>query len=322
MDTFVDSSWYFYRYCSPHDDQAVFDKDAVRRWMPVAQYVGGVEHAILHLLYMRFFAHVLHDIGLIDFDEPMLRLINQGQVINQGKAMSKSLGNGVDLGEQIDKFGVDAVRLTMVFAGPPDEDIDWADMSPESSLRFLQRAYRLVSAVTSSAEVEPAAGNHELRQATHRAIAEITELLASSRFNVAVARVMELVNAARKAIDTPTIGGADPAVREACGFVAQALSLVAPYVAEEMWAGLGYEPSVADSVWPTADPALLVRDSVVLVVQVQGKVRAKLDVSPDIGEEDAQALALADPGVQRALDGRPVAKIVVRLPKLISIVPG
>ena len=320
MDTFVDSSWYFYRYCSPHDDEAAFDGAAVRRWMPVAQYVGGVEHAILHLLYMRFFAHVLHDIGLIDFNEPMLRLINQGQVINQGKAMSKSLGNGVDLGEQIDRFGVDAVRLTMVFAGPPDEDIDWSDMSPESSLRFLQRAYRLVTAVTSAPEADPAAGDLSLRQATHRAIAEITELLASSRFNVAVARVMELVNATRKAIDIPAVGGGDPAVREACGFIAQALSLVAPYVAEEMWDGLGYEPSVATSAWPTADPALLVRDSVVLVVQVQGKVRAKLDVSPDISEADAQALALADPAVQRALDKRAVAKIIVRLPKLISIV--
>jgi len=322
MDTFVDSSWYFYRYCSPGDDAGAFNPEDVSRWMPVDQYVGGVEHAILHLLYMRFFAHVLHDMGLIDFNEPMLRLLNQGQVINKGKAMSKSLGNGVDLGEQIDKYGVDAVRLTMVFAGPPDEDIDWADMSPESSLRFLQRAYRLAASVTSDAGVDLAKGDLALRQATHRTIAEITDLLASTRFNVAVARIMELVNATRRAIDSPDVGGADPAVREACGFIAQALSLVAPYVAEEMWAGLGYEPSVANSIWPTADPALLVRDSVVLVVQVQGKVRAKLDVAPTIGEADAEALALADPGVVKALDGRAVAKVIMRLPKLVSIVPA
>ena len=130
MDTFVDSSWYFFRYCSPGDDEGPFDPEDVRRWMPVAQYVGGVEHAILHLLYMRFFTKVLHDMGMVDFDEPMRRLLNQGQVINQGKSMSKSLGNGVDLGAQIDAFGVDAVRLTVVFAGPPEEDIDWADVSP------------------------------------------------------------------------------------------------------------------------------------------------------------------------------------------------
>ena len=322
MDTFVDSSWYFYRYCSPGDDAGAFNPEDVSRWMPVDQYVGGVEHAILHLLYMRFFAHVLHDMGLIDFNEPMRTLINQGQVINKGKAMSKSLGNGIDLGQQIDKYGVDAVRLTMVFAGPPDEDIDWADMSPESSLRFLQRAYRLAASVTSPADVDFSKGNLTLRQATHRTIAEITELLASTRFNVAVARIMELVNATRRAIDSPEIGGADPAVREACGFVAQALSLVAPYVAEEMWDGLGYQPSVANSAWPAADPALLVRDSVVLVVQVQGKVRAKFDVAPDISEADAEALVLADSGVVKALDGRGVAKVIMRLPKLISIVPA
>ncbi|MCL2652550.1 MAG: leucine--tRNA ligase [Propionibacteriaceae bacterium] len=322
MDTFVDSSWYFYRYCSPGDEAGAFNPKDVSRWMPVDQYVGGVEHAILHLLYMRFFAHVLHDMGLIDFNEPMLRLLNQGQVINKGKAMSKSLGNGVDLGEQIDKFGVDAVRLTMVFAGPPDEDIDWADMSPESSLRFLQRAFRLVKGVTSPGGVDFAKGDVGLRQVTHRSIAEITDLLASTRFNVAVARIMELVNATRRAIDAPEVGGADPAVREACGFIAQALSLVAPYVAEEMWEGLGYQPSVATSTWPTADPALLVRDSVVLVVQVQGKVRGKFDVSPDITEAEAEALALADPGVAKALDGRTVAKVIMRLPKLVSIVPA
>jgi len=320
MDTFVDSSWYFYRYCSPGFADAPFDPEAVRRWMPVAQYVGGVEHAILHLLYMRFFAHVLHDMGLIDFNEPMLRLMNQGQVILDGKAMSKSLGNMVDLGGQIDEFGVDAVRLTMVFAGPPEEDIDWADVSPRSSLKFLQRAYRLVADVASPVGADLAGGEMALRQVTHRTIADITELIEGGRFNVAVARIMELVNATRKAIDEQC-GGADPAVREAASFVAQALSLVAPYVAEEMWQGLGYQPSVANSAWPTPDPSLLTLESVVMVVQVQGKVRAKIDVAPDIDEARATALAMADPAVARALDGREVAKVIARLPKMLSIVP-
>ena len=150
MDTFVDSSWYFLRYCSPHFEDGPFDVEAVRRWMPAEQYVGGVEHAILHLLYSRFFTKVLHDMGMVDFVEPFTALLNQGQVINQGKGMSKSLGNGVDLGEMIDLYGVDAVRLTMVFAGPPEDDIDWADLSPAGSLKFLQRAWRLSGDVTSA----------------------------------------------------------------------------------------------------------------------------------------------------------------------------
>jgi leucyl-tRNA synthetase len=327
MDTFVDSSWYFYRYCSPRNEQMAFDPEDVRRWMPVEQYVGGVEHAILHLLYMRFFAHVLHTLGYIDFDEPMKRLLNQGQVINNGAGMSKSLGNGVDLGKQIDLYGVDAVRLTMVFAGPPEDDIDWADVSPASSLKFLQRAYRLADDVTSPVGADPATGDEGLRRVTHKTIADITDLIGAGRFNVAIARTMELVNATRKAIDasapdSSNAGPGDPAVREAVGFVAQALSLVAPYVAEEMWELLGYEPSIANSVWPTPDPALLVTESVTMVVQVQGKVRAKLSVPPSIGEDDALALALADANVQRALDGRGVAKVITRLPAMVSIVPA
>ena len=321
MDTFVDSSWYFFRYCSPGHTDGPFDPAEVARWMPVDQYVGGVEHATLHLLYSRFFTKVLHDMGLITFTEPFRRLLNQGQVINEGAAMSKSLGNGVDLGEQIDRFGVDAIRLTVVFAGPPDEDIDWADMSPASSLKFLQRAWRLATDVTSALGTDPAGGDAGLRHATHRAIEDITKLLDDQRFNVVIARIMELVNASRKVIDSGA-GAGDPAVREAAEFVAQALSTVAPYVAEEMWAELGHAPSVASSTWPSADPALLVVESVTCVVQVQGKVRAKLDVAPDIGDPELEALALADPSVQRSLDGRGVRKVIVRAPKLVSIVPA
>ena len=320
MDTFVDSSWYFFRYCSPGYTEGPFNPEDVKNWMPVAQYVGGVEHAILHLLYMRFFSKVLRDMGMVDFDEPMLRLLNQGQVINQGKAMSKSLGNGVDLGKQIDEFGVDAVRLTMVFAGPPEDDIDWAEMSPASSLKFLQRAYRIAAEVTSPTNADLAAGNAELRKATHKAIADITMLLDSGRFNVAVARTMELVNAARKAIDGPA-GPADPAVREAAMFIAQSLSVVAPYVAEEMWEVLGLQPSVANSSWPTADELLTVDDTVTMVVQIQGKVRAKLEVPTAITEDEALELALGDPGVQRSLDGREIVKVIARLPKMLSLVP-
>ncbi|MFV0453350.1 MAG: leucine--tRNA ligase [Propioniciclava sp.] len=320
MDTFVDSSWYYFRYCSPHDETAAFNAEAVRQWMPVDQYVGGVEHAILHLLYSRFFTKVLHDAGLITFTEPFTRLLNQGQVINEGKAMSKSLGNGVDLGAQIDEYGVDAIRTTIVFAGPPEDDIDWADVSPGSTAMFLQRAFRIAADVTSTTGTDPAGGEVGLRRVVHRSIADITEAIESFRYNVVVARIMELVNATRKAIDTGC-GPADPAVREAAEFVAQAVSLVAPYLGEEMWETLGHAPSIARSSWPAADQALLVQESATLVVQVQGKVRAKIEVAAAITEADAVAAALADAGVQRALNGREIAKTIVRLPKMVSIVP-
>jgi len=319
MDTFVDSSWYFFRYCSPGYEEGPFNPADVRRWMPVDQYVGGVEHAILHLLYMRFFTKVLHDMGMIDFEEPMRRLLNQGQVINQGKAMSKTLGNGVDLGVQIDAFGVDAVRLTLVFAGPPEEDIDWADVSPGGSLRFLQRAYRLAVDVSSAPGADPAIGDQALRRETHRLLADIEQCIDGQRFNVAIARIMELVNATRKAMDGAA-GPADPAVREAAEVVTIALSLVAPYVAEDMWERLGHQPPVANATWPAVDSSLLVTQAVTCVVQVQGKVRGRLQVPPDISEDELRSRALSEESVVRALAGREVAKVIIRAPKLVSVV--
>jgi leucyl-tRNA synthetase len=321
MDTFVDSSWYYLRYCSPGNGHVAFDVDEVRQWMPVAQYVGGVEHAILHLLYSRFFVKVLHDMGMVDFVEPFTALLNQGTVINQGKKMSKSLGNGVSLGDQLSDFGVDAVRLTLVFAGPPEDNIDWADLSPAGSLRFLQRAWRLSGDVTSPAGTPPDGGDTALRKATHRTIHEAQQLIESQRFNVLVARIMELVNATRKAIDSGC-GPADPAAREAAETVAILLSLVAPYTGEEMWSRLGHEPTVARVAWPTVDPTLLVEDSVTAVVQVQGKLRGKLEVDPGISDADLEAAALGDAHVQRALAGKTVRKVIVRAPKLVNIVVG
>ena len=321
MDTFVDSSWYFLRYCSPHDDTQAFDPALVNAWMPCDIYVGGVEHAVLHLLYARFFTKVLADMGLLEFREPFSAQLNQGVVINQGKKMSKSLGNGVSLGDQLADFGVDAVRLTLVFAGPPEDDIDWADVSPAGSLRFLQRAWRLSGDVTSEPGVSPAAGDTGLRQVTHRTVRDAAELIESRRFNVMIARVMELVNATRKAIDSGC-GPADPAVREAAEGVAILLSLVAPYTAEEMWERLGHEPTVANASWPAVDEALLVEEWVTAVVQVQGKVRGRLEVSPDISDADLEAAALADDAVRRALDGATVRKVIVRAPKLVNIVLG
>ncbi|WP_300404600.1 leucine--tRNA ligase [uncultured Nocardioides sp.] len=319
MDTFVDSSWYMFRYCSPHETDRVFDSEKVNAWMACDLYVGGVEHAVLHLLYGRFFTKVLNDMGLVDFREPWLAQLNQGFVINQGKKMSKSLGNGVNLGEQLEAFGVDAVRLTLVFAGPPEDDIDWANMSPDGSLKFLQRAWRLSGDVTSAPGTPAEGGDVALRRVTARTVHDAAELVESYRFNVVVARVMELVNATRKAIDSGP-GGADPAVREAAEAVAVLLSLVAPYVAEEMWERLGHEPTVARAGWPVVDPALLVEDTVTAVVQVKGKVKARLEVAPDISEADLEAMALADADVQRAIGDAPVRKVIVRAPKLVNVV--
>jgi leucyl-tRNA synthetase len=319
MDTFVDSSWYYLRYPSNKNHNKAFDSEALKKWLPVAQYVGGVEHAILHLLYSRFFTKVLNDLGLVDFNEPFTSLLNQGQVILDGSAMSKSKGNMVDLGEQIEEYGVDAVRLTMVFAGPPEDDIDWADVSPAGAKKFLARALRLAKDVQSASDVSFANGEKTLRQAVHKTIKEVTDLIDVFRFNVAIARVMELVNITRKAIDSGC-GAADPAVRESVEFISIALSLVAPYTAEEMWSLLGFQPTVAKAGWREADPELLKQESVICVVQVSGKLRAKLSVSPDISEEDLKKLALSEANVIKTLAGSKIGTVIVRAPKLINIV--
>lgn len=319
MDTFVDSSWYFLRFLSPGKTDGPFDSAEAARWAPVDQYVGGVTHAILHLLYARFFTKALHDMGYVDFEEPFLALLNQGMVQMDGSAMSKSRGNLVRLSEQLDEFGVDAIRLTMAFAGPPEDDIDWADVSPAGSAKFLARAWRLARDVTSEPGVDPAAGDQALRAHTHKTLSECEELVEGFRFNVVVARTMELVNVTRKAIDTG-VGGDDPAVREAAEVVGILLSLFAPYCAEDMWAMLGHD-NVAHAGYPAVDPVLLIEQTVTCVVQVKGKVRDRLEVDPNISEGALSELALASEAVQRALDGAELRTVIVRAPKLVNIVP-
>ncbi|HEY7858006.1 MAG TPA: leucine--tRNA ligase [Candidatus Nanopelagicales bacterium] len=320
MDTFVDSSWYYLRFLDPHRTESPFDPEEARRWLPVDQYVGGVTHAILHLLYARFFTKVLHDLGMVDFEEPFSRLLNQGMVQMDGASMSKSRGNLVRLSDELAVHGVDAVRLTMVFAGPPEDDIDWADVSPTGAKKFLARAWRLAGDVTAPVGADVTTGDLDLRRTTAHAVHDVGAAVESYRFNVAVARTMELVNATRKAIDTGC-GADDPAVREAAEAVAIMLSLVAPYTSEDMWARLGHEPTVFRAGWPTVNPALLVRQSVTSVVQVAGKVRARLTVSPDIADDALAALALAEPAVAAALAGRSVRTMVVRAPSLVNVVP-
>jgi leucyl-tRNA synthetase len=240
-------------------------------------------------------------------------------VLMNGSAMSKSRGNLVKLGDQLDEHGADAIRITMAFAGPPEDDIDWADVSPSGSAKFLARCWRAANDVTSPVGVDYSTGNLELRRATHAFLRDFSANIEGFKFNVGVAKLMELVNALRKAIDGEA-GGADPAVREAAEIVAKALSLFSPFMAEEMWEILGHKPGVALAGLPEADQSLLVQTTVTAVLQVDGKLRDTFEVSVDATEADLQAAADASAAVQRAIDGREVAKVIIRLPKLINIV--
>ena len=319
MDTFVDSSWYYLRYPSSTVHDQPFLKKDIETWLPVDQYVGGVTHAILHLLYSRFFTKVLNDMDMVNFNEPFTRLLNQGMVVMDGSAMSKSRGNLVALSDELEKHGVDAIRLSMVFAGPPEDDVDWSDVSPSGSVKFLTRAWRLSGDVTSAPGADFSKGDVSLRKVTHKALNDAGFAVESFRFNVAVARVMELVNATRKAIDSGC-GGSDPAVREAVEAIAIMISLVAPFTAEEMWERLGHKPAVALAGWPAVNPKLLVADSVEAVIQINGKIKERIDVSPTITDAELEALALAHPTIVAELGTNSPKKVIARAPKLVNIV--
>ena len=319
MDTFVDSSWYFLRYPSSTNHNEPFSRKDIDTWLPVDQYVGGVTHAILHLLYSRFFTKVLHDIGMLGFNEPFTRLLNQGMVVMDGSAMSKSRGNLVRLSDELENHGVDAIRLSMVFAGPPEDDVDWSDVSPSGSVKFLTRAWRLSGDVTSAPGVDFTKGDISLRKVTHKALHDASFAVESFRFNVAIARVMELVNATRKAIDSGC-GAADPAVREATEGIAIMLSLVAPFTSEEMWERLGHKPAIALAGWPAVDPALLVADEIEAVIQINGKIKERILVSPSITDSELEAAALAHPTIAAELAGASPKKVIARAPKLVNIV--
>ena len=319
MDTFVDSSWYFLRYLSPNSETEAFSVAEAKQWAPVDQYVGGVTHAILHLLYARFFTKVLKDMGYVDFEEPFTRLLNQGMVLMNGSAMSKSRGNLVKLGDQLNEHGADAVRITMAFAGPPEDDIDWADVSPSGSGKFLARCWRAAKDVSSPVGVDFSTGNLELRKVTHAFLRDFATNIENFKFNVGVAKLMELINALRKAIDGE-VGPADPAVREAAEIAAKALSLFSPFMAEEMWEILGHKPCVALAGLPEPDPALLVENTLTAIAQVDGKLRDTFEVPVDVTEQQLQELANGSSAVQKAISGREIVKVIVRAPKLINIV--
>ncbi|MGX4657951.1 leucine--tRNA ligase [Micromonospora sp. SCSIO 07396] len=320
MDTFVDSSWYFLRYPNPHYQDGPFDPAGIQRWLPVHEYIGGKEHATGHLMYARFLTKVLHDLGHLPFVEPFVRLTNQGQVIMNGKAMSKSLGNLVNLQDQIAQYGPDAVRVTMVFAGPPEEDIDWADVSPTGAVKWLTRVWRLAGEVDpATIDADPAQGDRDVRQAVHRLINDATAMMESKRLNVAIARLMELTSVLRRAVDRGC-GPADPAVREGTESLTRMLSCFAPFTAEEAWERLGRQPSVCWAGWPEADPDLVATETITCIVQVDGKLRDRIDVPVDVSADALRSLALASQKVRHVLQGAAVANVIVRPPRVVNVV--
>ena len=321
MDTFVDSSWYYFRFLSANDPTQAFDPAEAKKWAPVDQYVGGVEHAILHLLYSRFITKVMFDLGYIDFEEPFLDMLNQGMVLLDGAKMSKSKGNLVEFASELEEHGADALRVTLAFAGPPEDDIDWADVSVQGSAKFLARAWRIAHDVEvggAPVGADFSTGDKALRRSTHQLLIDGPQLAESYKFNVIVARLMEQVNVTRKAIDSG-VGVADPAVRESAEAIAVILSMYAPYAAEDMWAMLGHDATVALAEWPKGDASLTVVDEVLMIVQVDGKVRDKITVSASISNEDAETAARASANALRAIGDREIVKVIARAPKIVSI---
>ena len=315
MDTFVDSSWYYIRYCSPDRDDVAFDRDAVRRWMPVDQYTGGIEHAILHLLYSRFFTKALHDLGHLDFTEPFTRLKSQGMVLMDGAAMSKSRGNLVEPKAVVDEYGADTLRATMLFAGPIEDDVDWADVSPQGIFRWLARLARLVDMHV--AERRDDDSGVELRVETHRTIAAVTTDYEAFKYNTAIAKLMSLANAVSAAQNA---GARGAAVGEALESLLVMLAPIAPHVAEELWHRLGHDDFVVVAPWPAADAALLVEETKTVPVQVDGKVRDEMVVAVGAPQADAEAAARALDNVGRHLDGRQVVKVIWVPDRLLNFV--
>jgi len=323
MDTFIDSSWYFLRYASPHDTSQPFDSELANHWMPVDQYTGGVEHAILHLLYARFFTKVLYDAGLVNVTEPFMRLFNQGMVKRFGQVMSKSLGNGVSIDELASSQGADAGRIYEMFIGPPEEDVEWSDAGLNGVVKFLQRVWRLVlepeSIVDDGAASRDSGDASILRRRVARTVGRVTEHYDELRFNTAVAFLMELANAMQDYLQG---GGARDAEWDASVRVLlKLLNPLAPHACEEMWERLGEKGLIADASWPEFDAAAAAEPKVTLVVQVGGKLRDRLEVDAGLSEDAAVKAALASEKVRAALNGRKPSNVIYVPGRLINLVP-
>ena len=325
FDTFMESSWYFARYACPDNDQAMLDERA-NYWLPVDHYIGGIEHAILHLLYARFYNKLLRDEGLIENDEPFTNLLTQGMVLKDGSKMSKSKGNTVDPQALIDKYGADTARLFMMFAAPPTQSLEWSDAGVEGAHRFLKRLWNRVWQHVESggapAALDRSALNREqkaLRNQVHGTIARITDDMARRHtFNTAIAAVMELVNAIYKFDDDSEQGRA--VMQEALEACVLLLSPIVPHITHALWQALGHEDAVIDQPWPVAEEAAMARDEIRIVVQVNGKLRARIEVPADASREQIEQRALGDANVQRFMEGKTLVKIIVVPGKLVNVV--
>jgi leucyl-tRNA synthetase len=333
MDTFVDSSWYFYRFCDPRNARQAFDPDTVKYWLPVDFYSGGVEHAILHLIYSRFFARVFRDIGMVDHDEPFAHLLTQGMVLKEGAVMSKSKGNVVDPDAMVARYGADALRLYVMFVAPPEKEVEWTDSGLEGSSRFLARVWRFVEQWRAEVAGAPAAaalapetlgaGERALRRKTHETIRRVTiDVDERVHLNTAVSSLMELVNELYAFADGPEAGRptSGAILREAVEALVLMLSPFAPHTAEELWERTGHTGGLVRAAWPAYDPEVARADEVVVPVQVNGKVRARLTVAADATEDELRARALADPAIVGHIAGNTVTKVVVVHGKLVNVV--
>jgi leucyl-tRNA synthetase len=351
MDTFVDSSWYFYRFADPRNDKLPFDPAAVKYWLPVDFYSGGVEHAILHLIYSRFFARAFRDMGMVDHSEPFTHLLTQGMVLKDGNVMSKSKGNVVDPDTMIEKYGADALRLYVMFVAPPEKEVEWTDTGLEGSFRFLARVWRIVDhwnetiggeGIQSPDDCESlTAEERALRRKTHETIRRVTvDIEQRQQLNTAISAMMELVNELYAFSERTITGGPGRVsaeedvehagevertevicvVREAVEALIRVLAPFAPHTAEEMWERLGFESGLAAARWPEFNAEVARAEEIVVPVQVNGKVRSRLTVAPEASEDELEKLALADPAVRNYTAGKTVKKVVVAKGRLVSVV--
>ena len=339
MDTFVDSSWYFFRYCDPRNDSAPFQPDIIKDWIPVDQYIGGDSHAVMHLIYTRFWTKFMRDLGLIDFDEPVKRLLTQGMVTNriegtdEWKAMSKSLGNGIDPDDMIAAFGADATRLFILFAAPVENELRWSDSGTEGAIRFLRKVYSLSwrwrerfsdpdQSSFAPERQEFSTQARALRRKTHQTVARLTKDLEDLHLNTSVSALMELLNEVTDFNADPAIATAAETfvVKEALESLVLMLTPFAPHVAEEMWEGLGHTGGLIKARWPQADTELARREELEIPIQVNGKLRSRLLVTPGISEAELRAAALADPKIRTFTDGRGILKVIIVPQRLVNVV--
>ena len=327
MDTFVCSSWYYLRYCDPHNDKMPFAKDKVDYWMNVDQYIGGVEHAILHLLYARFFTKVLYDLGYVSCEEPFENLLTQGMVLKDGSKMSKSVGNVVSPDEIVAKYGADTARLFILFAAPPERDLDWNDTAVEGAYKFLNRVWRAVDELKpfmSDEKVVSASLNAEekkLRFAVNASIKKVTEDFERFSFNTAISSIMEMVNELYRYKDaTAPESYSKPLIGEALRSLIVLLSPIVPHITQEMWESIGNDTALFDTPWPSFDESALVVSEVEIVVQINGKIRDKMTVSADLGREQMEEIAKTSDKVKALIGDKQIVKVIAVPKKLINIV--